>query len=144
MLRRRRRAELADLPRHAEQYRLHRFDRLQQHPQVLDAIEELAKTVKAKTNVDLQAGEKPTMTMMMKLASDPELRAAAENLMMQLKAAGVEVDPKAAFAALQAFGGSGFESTNGLNGLQEMIRKGEGNKGDGEDGEGSGKAGQAP
>jgi hypothetical protein len=68
------------------------------------------------------------------------MRAASENLMAQLKAAGVEVDPKAAFRALQMFGGEGFEKTNGLDGLHEAMRRGEDGEGDGE---GEGESGSS-
>lgn len=44
--------------------------------------------MQAKTGVNLTGGEAPSMKMMWALANDPELRQAAENLMLSLKAAG--------------------------------------------------------
>ncbi|ORY89325.1 hypothetical protein BCR35DRAFT_300460 [Leucosporidium creatinivorum] len=114
------------------------FERLQQHPECLAAIEHLATTVQAKTGVNLTGGEAPSMKMMWALANDPELRQAAENLMLSLKAAGIEVDPKAAFTALKMMGGEGFEGNQELNDLHNAMRKSEGGEGEGE-GEGKGK-----
>ncbi|SCZ88407.1 BZ3500_MvSof-1268-A1-R1_Chr2-1g04390 [Microbotryum saponariae] len=116
------------------------FDRLQSHPEVLQSIEQLAEIVKEKTGVDLRNGDAPTMSLMYKLAQDPELRAAAESLMAALRSAGIEVDPKQAFNALQMMGGAGFEDKNSLKDLHEAVRKGEGEDGgDGEGKEGEGK-----
>ena len=44
------------------------FDRLQAHPEALQAIEALAKLAKEKTGVDLSNGDKPSMAMMLQLA----------------------------------------------------------------------------
>lgn len=97
----------------------------------------MAKVTREKTGVDLAAGDKPSMSMMLKLARDPELRAAAERLMAALRTAGVEVDPKVALQALQMMGGEGFEGLkNGLSDYHEKVRK----DGEGEgEGEGEGK-----
>lgn len=75
------------------------------------------------------------MSMMYKLATDPELRSAAEQLMTSLKNAGIEVDPQAAFKALKMMGGEGFEGNQELSDLHEAMRRGE------EEGEGDGKKG---
>ncbi|GAA5975913.1 hypothetical protein JCM11641_002836 [Rhodosporidiobolus odoratus] len=112
------------------------FERIAKSPEILEAIEHMAKVTHEKTGVDLQGGEKPTMMMMLKLARDPDLRAAAERLMAALKSSGVEVDPRQAFQALQMMGGKGFEDIKGdLEDLHEKVRKGEGN----EEGEGEKK-----
>ncbi|GAA5921809.1 hypothetical protein JCM3775_001834 [Rhodotorula graminis] len=113
------------------------FERVQQSPEVIAAIENMAKVTREKTGVDLAAGDKPSMSMMLKLARDPELRAAAERLMAALRGAGVEVDPKVALQALQMMGGEGFEGLkNGLSDYHEKVRK----DGEGEgEGEGEGK-----
>ncbi|GAA5824154.1 hypothetical protein JCM3770_001411 [Rhodotorula araucariae] len=95
----------------------------------------MARVTREKTGVDLAAGDKPSMGMMLKLARDPDLRAAAEALMAALRGAGVEVDPKVALQALQMMGGEGFDKLKGgLEGYHEKVRTGEG-----EDGEGEGK-----
>ncbi|KDE09169.1 hypothetical protein MVLG_00491 [Microbotryum lychnidis-dioicae p1A1 Lamole] len=114
------------------------FDRLQSHPEVLQSIEQLAEIVKEKTGVDLRNGDAPTMSLMYKLAQDPELRTAAESLMVALRSAGIQVDPKQAFNALQMMGGAGFEDKNSLKDLHEAVRKGKGEEG-GEGGEGEGE-----
>ncbi|GAA5996667.1 uncharacterized protein JCM10292_003123 [Rhodotorula paludigena] len=102
------------------------FERIQQSPEVLAAIEHMAKLTAEKTGVDLAAGHKPSLSMMMSLARDPDLRAAAERLMAALRSAGVEVDPKQAFQALQMMGGEGFEQLkNGLDGYHEKARRGD-------------------
>ena len=44
------------------------FQRIQQHPEVLDAIENMARVTRDKTGVDLAAGQKPSMMMMLQLA----------------------------------------------------------------------------
>lgn len=44
------------------------FDQLQRHPEVMKAIEALAKLTAEKTGVNLQAGDKPSMAMMATLA----------------------------------------------------------------------------
>lgn len=108
----------------------------------------MAKLTAEKTGVDLAAGHKPSLSMMMSLARcvsstltalyspsltplpsprrDPDLRAAAERLMAALRSAGVEVDPKQAFQALQMMGGEGFEQLkNGLDGYHEKARRGD-------------------
>ncbi|BGP48401.1 hypothetical protein JCM10450v2_004274 [Rhodotorula kratochvilovae] len=109
------------------------FERVQQSPEVLAAIENMARVTREKTGVDLAAGDKPSMSMMLKLAHDPDLRAAAEALMAALRGAGVEVDPKVALQALQMMGGDGFDKLKGgLEGYHEKVRKGEGEDGDGE------------
>ncbi|GAA5898061.1 hypothetical protein JCM6882_003317 [Rhodosporidiobolus microsporus] len=108
------------------------FERVAQSPEVLDAIERMAKLTQEKTGVDLAGGDKPSMMMMLKLARDPDLRAAAEHLMASLKRAGVEIDPQQAFQALSMMGGKGFEGTEGLEGLHEKVRKGEDGEGEGE------------
>lgn len=110
------------------------FERLQQNPQVLQSIEKLATIIKSKTGVDLRGGEAPSLSMMAKLASDPELREAASNLMLALKAAGIEVDPRTAFKALQAMGGDGFEKASGLDGLHAAMRTDGKKGGEGEEG----------
>ncbi|TNY24638.1 hypothetical protein DMC30DRAFT_410165 [Rhodotorula diobovata] len=115
------------------------FERVQQSPEVLAAIQNMARVTRDKTGVDLAAGDKPSMSMMLKLARDPELRAAAERLMAALRASGVEVDPKVALQALQMMGGDGFDKLkNGLEGYHEKVRTGEDGEGEGE-GEGKGK-----
>ncbi|SCV72055.1 BQ2448_4749 [Microbotryum intermedium] len=117
------------------------FERLQSHPEVLESIEQLAEVVKQKTGVDLRDGDAPTMSMMYKLAQDPELRKAAESLMMALRSAGIEVDPNQAFNALQMMGGAGFEGKSSLKDLHEAVRKGEGEDGGKGEGESEGKKG---
>lgn len=135
-----------------------------QHPEVMESIEstsslslslsllfpsalsttdgplfpDMAKLTQAKTGVNLQAGDKPSLSMMYTLARDPELRSAAEKLMAALKGAGIEVDPKEAFKALQMMGDGfgGLGATNGLGGFHEGVNKG--GKGEGE-GEGEGE-----
>ncbi|GAA5856752.1 hypothetical protein JCM8547_008822 [Rhodosporidiobolus lusitaniae] len=117
------------------------FSRIMDHPEVLEAIENMAKLTAEKTGVDLQNGGKPSMAMMLSLARDPDLRLAAERLMSSLRTAGIEIDPKQAFQALQMMGGEGFEGfKGGLGGLHEKVRGwgGGGKKGEGE-GEGEGK-----
>ncbi|GAA6062966.1 hypothetical protein JCM10212_005725 [Sporobolomyces blumeae] len=112
------------------------FERIQQAPEVIDAVENMAKLVAKKTGVDLQAGDKPSMSMMLQLARDEELRSAAERLMAALRGAGIEVNPQEAFKALQMMGGEGFGGrVRDLAGLHERANKGDG----GEDGEGNGK-----
>ncbi|GAA6013760.1 hypothetical protein JCM10207_008182 [Rhodosporidiobolus poonsookiae] len=111
------------------------FERIAQSPEVLDAIENMARITHEKTGVDLQGGQKPTLQMMMQLARDPDLRAAAERLMAALKNAGIDVDPRQALQALQMMGGEGFDKLKGgLEGLHDRVRKG-----GWEDGEGEGK-----
>lgn len=61
---------------------------------------------------------------------DPELRAAAENLMAALTAAGISVDPQEALAALKTMGDGEFD---GLAVDPDLPKK---LKGDGEDGGG--------
>ena len=140
------------------------FQRIQQHPEVLDAIENMARVTRDKTGVDLAAGQKPSMMMMLQLArcvccasdavaigfadrnsaicapiySDPDLRAASERLMAALRAAGVEFNPAEAFQALQQMGGEGFEkmAEKGLEAYHEKVRTASG-KGEGEEGEGN-------
>ncbi|BGP55519.1 hypothetical protein JCM8202_000593 [Rhodotorula sphaerocarpa] len=114
------------------------FQRIQEHPEVLDAIENMARITREKTGVDLSAGQKPSMMMMLQLARDPDLRAASERLMTALRAAGVEFNPAEAFQALQQMGGAGFEkmADKGLEAYHEKVRKGEE---DGEGGEGKNK-----
>ncbi|BGP16322.1 hypothetical protein JCM10213_009175 [Rhodosporidiobolus nylandii] len=110
------------------------FERIAQSPEVISAIEHMAKITQEKTGVDLQGGDKPSMMMMMKLARDPDLRAAAERLMNALRSSGIEVDPRQAFQALQMMGGKGFEDVKGgLEEWHEKVRKGDG------EGEGEGK-----
>jgi hypothetical protein len=72
------------------------------------------------------------------LARDPELRSAAEKLMNSLKKAGIEVDPKEAFKALQMMGTGfgGLGSDGDLSGFHRGVNKG--GKGEGE-GEGEGE-----
>ncbi|POY72262.1 hypothetical protein BMF94_4705 [Rhodotorula taiwanensis] len=115
------------------------FQRIQQHPEVLDAIENMARVTRDKTGVDLAAGQKPSMMMMLQLARDPDLRAASERLMAALRAAGVEFNPAEAFQALQQMGGEGFEkmAEKGLKAYHDEVRKG--GEGDGEGNEGSKK-----
>ncbi|GAA5820178.1 hypothetical protein JCM11251_005515 [Rhodosporidiobolus azoricus] len=108
------------------------FERVSQSPEVLDAIERMAKLTQEKTGVDLAGGDKPSMMMMLKLAQDPDLRAAAEHLMASLKRAGIEIDPRQAFQALSMMGGKGFEGASGLESLHEKVRKGENGEGEGE------------
>ncbi|GAA6034127.1 hypothetical protein JCM8097_000709 [Rhodosporidiobolus ruineniae] len=110
------------------------FERIAQSPEVLDAIENMARITHEKTGVNLQGGDKPSMMMMLQLARDPDLRAAAERLMAALKSSGIEVDPRQAFQALSMMGGEGFDSVkNGLEGLHEKVRRGDGNgEGEGE------------
>ncbi|GAA5833472.1 hypothetical protein JCM9279_001536 [Rhodotorula babjevae] len=117
------------------------FERVQQSPEVIAAIENMAKVTREKTGVDLAAGDKPSMSMMLKLARDPELRAAAERLMAALRGAGVEVDPKVALQALQMMGGEGFDQLkNGLQDYHDKVRKDGEGEGEGEgDGEGQKK-----
>ncbi|KAM0753375.1 hypothetical protein T439DRAFT_379066 [Meredithblackwellia eburnea MCA 4105] len=110
------------------------FDRLQAHPEALDAIQRLSAVLKTKTGVDLQGGQKPTMMMMMKLAQDPELREAAENLMGALREAGIQIDPKQALEALKTIGNGEFDSL----GLESDPKSGRG--GDEEGGDGRGKS----
>lgn len=56
--------------------------------------------------------------------------------MNALRSAGIEVDPKNAFRALQMMGGEGFEGNQELNALHDAMRRGsgdgKGNKGEGE------------
>lgn len=93
----------------------------------------MARVTRDKTGVDLAAGDKPSMSMMLKLARDPELRAAAERLMAALRNAGVEVDPKVALQALQMMGGEGFDQLkNGLQGYHDKVRKDGESEGEGE------------
>lgn len=54
-----------------------------------------------------------------------------------LRSSGIEIDPQAAFKALQMMGGDGFENNQELNALHEAMRKAEGN--DGEDDGSKGK-----
>ncbi|GAA5822223.1 hypothetical protein JCM5353_001536 [Sporobolomyces roseus] len=110
------------------------FDRVMQHPEVMESIENMAKLTQKKTGVNLQAGDKPSLSMMYTLARDPELREAAERLMASLRGAGIEVDPKEAFKALQMMG-EGFGGMGGLGGLHSKVNSG---KGEGE-GEGEGE-----
>lgn len=81
------------------------------------------------------------MSMLYQLARDPELRSAAERLMASLKAAGIEVDPKEAFKALQmmgtGFGGLGADGD--LSGFHQGVNKGGKGEGEGEGGEGEKK-----
>ncbi|GAA5942183.1 uncharacterized protein JCM15063_002034 [Sporobolomyces koalae] len=109
------------------------FERVMQHPEVMDSIENMAKLTQQKTGVNLQAGDKPSLSMMYTLARDPELRQAAERLMAALKSAGIEVDPKEAFKALQMMG-KDFGGMGGLGGFHEGVNKG--GKGEGEGNEG--------
>ncbi|KAK4056703.1 hypothetical protein OIO90_002255 [Microbotryomycetes sp. JL221] len=110
------------------------FERLQQHPEAFAAIEDLAKLIQRKTGVSLQSGEPPSMGVMMALVRDPEMRQAAEKLMRILRESGIEIDPQAAFKALQMMGGQGFEGNMEVNALHEAMRKGEGSdEGDGND-----------
>lgn len=94
----------------------------------------MAKLTQKKTGVNLQAGDKPSLSMMYTLARDPELREAAERLMASLRGAGIEVDPKEAFKALQMMG-EGFGGMGGLGGFHSKVNSG---KGEGE-GEGEGE-----
>lgn len=48
--------------------------------------------------------------VMLQLAQDTELKAAAERLMAALKAAGISVDPHQALEALKTMGGEGFNN----------------------------------
>ncbi|KAI5476286.1 hypothetical protein MNV49_007923 [Pseudohyphozyma bogoriensis] len=105
------------------------FDRLQNHPQVLEAITNLANLAKAKTGVDLQNGDRPSLKLMWTMANDAELKEAAENLMRALQDAGIRIDPGQAFQALKAMGGEGFQ---GVNNLGEVVDKKGGKKGDDE------------
>ncbi|GAA5983643.1 hypothetical protein JCM10908_000364 [Rhodotorula pacifica] len=116
------------------------FQRIQQHPEVLDAIENMARVTRDKTGVDLAAGQKPSMMMMLQLARDPDLRAASERLMAALRAAGVEFNPAEAFQALQQMGGEGFEkmAEKGLEAYHEKVRMASG-KGEGDEGGEGGK-----
>lgn len=59
--------------------------------------------------------------------------------MASLRSAGIEVDPRNAFKALQMMGGAGFEGTTGLEDLHEAARRSDeekdgkkGGKGEGE------------
>ncbi|KAM0791326.1 hypothetical protein ACM66B_005796 [Microbotryomycetes sp. NB124-2] len=106
------------------------FERLQQNPEAFAAIENLANLIKKKTGVSLQSGEPPSMSVMVALVRDPEMREAAERLMKVLRDSGVEVDPQAAFRALQMMGGEGFEGNIELNALHEAMRKSEGDGSD--------------
>ncbi|BGP32132.1 hypothetical protein JCM10296v2_003912 [Rhodotorula toruloides] len=111
------------------------FERIKEVPEVLDAIEKLARLTHEKTGVDLAGGHKPSMSMMLQLARDPELRDAAQHLMTTLRAAGVEFNPAEAFKALSMMGGEGFDGLmgKGLDAYHDKVRKGEG------EGEGEGK-----
>ncbi|GAA5986155.1 hypothetical protein JCM5350_006520 [Sporobolomyces pararoseus] len=110
------------------------FERIMQHPEVMESIENMAQLTQRKTGVNLQAGDRPSMKLMFQLARDPELRSAAERLMASLKAAGIEVDPKEAFKALQmmgtGFGGLGADGD--LSGFHQGVNKGGKGEGEGE------------
>ncbi|KAK4054506.1 hypothetical protein OIV83_001000 [Microbotryomycetes sp. JL201] len=106
------------------------FERLQQNPEAFAAIENLANLIQKKTGVSLQSGEPPSMSVMVALVRDPEMREAAERLMKVLRASGIEVDPQAAFRALQMMGGEGFEGNMEINALHEAMRKAEGDGSD--------------
>ena len=54
------------------------YDRLHASPFALAAMEDLAKLIKSKSGVDLQAGDAPSLALMGQLANDPELRSAAQ------------------------------------------------------------------
>ncbi|KAK4703315.1 hypothetical protein P7C70_g2900, partial [Phenoliferia sp. Uapishka_3] len=132
------------------------YDRLQAHPEALQAIQALSMILKEKTGVDLAGGEKPNMAMsqsiislkqartsaheptlsVMKLAQDPELRTAAENLMKALSGAGIQIDPQQALQALKTMGDGEFDA---LEVDPDLPNKLKGSKGNGE-GENGGKA----
>ncbi|GAA6021921.1 hypothetical protein JCM11491_004795 [Sporobolomyces phaffii] len=120
------------------------FERVMQHPEVMESIRNMAELTQKKTGVNLQAGDKPSLSMMYTLARDPELRQAAERLMHALKAAGIEIDPKEAFKALQMMGGEGFPGAAGassdLNALHRAVNKGSngGRDDGGDEGQGGG------
>ncbi|KAL8293678.1 hypothetical protein RQP46_000379 [Phenoliferia psychrophenolica] len=106
------------------------YDRLHSNPETLEAIKRLSLVLKEKTGVDLAGGEKPTMAMMMKLAQDPDLRAAAENLMKALSEAGIQIDPQQALQALKTMGDGEFDGLGVDPDLPAKKAKGEG-EGDG-------------
>lgn len=81
----------------------------------------MALLTQRKTGVNLQAGDKPSLSMMYQLARDPELRQAAERLMKALKDAGIEVDPNEAFKALRMMGDGSLADLKGD--LQQGINQ---------------------
>lgn len=85
------------------------FDKLQAHPQAVEAINNLAHLMKEKTGVNLSSGDKPSLSLMYKLASDSELRTAAEKLMNELRNAGIAIDPHSAFQALKTMVSTGSD-----------------------------------
>ncbi|BGP24703.1 hypothetical protein Rt10032_c02g1191 [Rhodotorula toruloides] len=114
------------------------FERIKEFPEILEAIEKLARLTHEKTGVDLAGGHKPSMSMMLHLARDPDLRDAAQHVMTTLRAAGVEFNPAEAFKALSMMGGEGFENLmgKGLDAYHDKVRKGDS---EGEGGDGKGK-----
>ncbi|GAA5915356.1 Dpc13p [Sporobolomyces salmoneus] len=126
-----------DGPTQFQQEHLPLFERIMQHPSVMSSIERMAKLTQSKTGINLQAGDKPSLSMMYTLSRDPELRSAAEDLMKSLKEAGIEVDPKEAFKALSMMGDETLRSFGEGAKFHEGVNKG--GKGEGEDGEGGKK-----